>query len=374
MRDHYKVLQVDPEAEQEVIDAAYRRLAAKYHPDVNPGADTNRRMAEINGAYADIGNPTARAQYDRGRGSSAKSPQGPGPSGAVYVPPPKPRVQIPITKPPRTDDVVLSWRAIMGVILAAAAIIPVFMLIGSVMNPSPYSEAKPAAPSEAGAKLLEVVKRPVSPPVTPYESSPLPVQKQPEPENIIFENIKNPYTGKVERVPLPKGYTDRDLDEVFAFWDEENKQTPKTPFRLANGDTILPDKGPFGRGSLKIINGLGTDAAVKVTTAGSKKAYRYYYIRRGQDFTIPRIAVGSYEVFIRSGTDWGGKSSNSKSKRRFLFNETLATFAGEGATFEFSEEREGNIVHSKQWSLTLHRVAGGNTRQRTIPEDEFGED
>ena len=32
--DAYKVLQVDPEAEDEVIQAAYRRLARKYHPDL----------------------------------------------------------------------------------------------------------------------------------------------------------------------------------------------------------------------------------------------------------------------------------------------------------------------------------------------------
>jgi curved DNA-binding protein CbpA len=35
--DPYKILQVDSEAEDEVIQAAYRRLARKYHPDVNPG-------------------------------------------------------------------------------------------------------------------------------------------------------------------------------------------------------------------------------------------------------------------------------------------------------------------------------------------------
>ena len=35
--DAYKVLQVDPEAEDEVIQAAYRRLARKYHPDLATG-------------------------------------------------------------------------------------------------------------------------------------------------------------------------------------------------------------------------------------------------------------------------------------------------------------------------------------------------
>ena len=37
--DAYKVLQVDPEAEDEVIKAAYRRLARKYHPDLAAGPE-----------------------------------------------------------------------------------------------------------------------------------------------------------------------------------------------------------------------------------------------------------------------------------------------------------------------------------------------
>ena len=42
----YKVLQVDPEAEDEVIEAAYRRLARKYHPDVAT-VPTQDRMVQI---------------------------------------------------------------------------------------------------------------------------------------------------------------------------------------------------------------------------------------------------------------------------------------------------------------------------------------
>lgn len=64
--DCYQVLQVDPKAEPEVIQAAYRRLAAKYHPDVNKTApeDAERRMKEINAAYAVLGDLEARAEYD----------------------------------------------------------------------------------------------------------------------------------------------------------------------------------------------------------------------------------------------------------------------------------------------------------------------
>jgi hypothetical protein len=65
--DLYKVLQVDPEADAEVIEAAYRRLARRYHPDVNPGPDASARMREINEAYRTLRWPRARAVYDHER-------------------------------------------------------------------------------------------------------------------------------------------------------------------------------------------------------------------------------------------------------------------------------------------------------------------
>jgi curved DNA-binding protein CbpA len=65
--DPYKTLQVDPEAEDEVIAAAYRRLARKYHPDVNSGPEVAARMAAINAAWEVIGDPMRRAAFDRRR-------------------------------------------------------------------------------------------------------------------------------------------------------------------------------------------------------------------------------------------------------------------------------------------------------------------
>lgn len=61
--DPYKTLQVDPEAEDEVIQAAYRRLARKYHPDV-AGEEGSTRMAAINAAWDLIGDPDARRRFD----------------------------------------------------------------------------------------------------------------------------------------------------------------------------------------------------------------------------------------------------------------------------------------------------------------------
>jgi DnaJ-class molecular chaperone len=68
--DYYRVLRVDPRAEPEVIQAAYRKLAAMYHPDVDASPDAQGRMVEINQAYGVLRDPDSRAAYDRARGLS----------------------------------------------------------------------------------------------------------------------------------------------------------------------------------------------------------------------------------------------------------------------------------------------------------------
>ena len=68
MADYYEILQVHPTAEPEVIQAAYRRLSLKYHPDVNSTTTAAPRMKAINEAYAVLADPAKRAKYDRSRG------------------------------------------------------------------------------------------------------------------------------------------------------------------------------------------------------------------------------------------------------------------------------------------------------------------
>jgi DnaJ-class molecular chaperone len=81
--DYYRVLRVDPAAEPEVINAAYRKLAAMYHPDVDTSPDAAARMVEINQAYGILKDPDSRAAYDRARGmANTRRPVG-APGGAV---------------------------------------------------------------------------------------------------------------------------------------------------------------------------------------------------------------------------------------------------------------------------------------------------
>jgi curved DNA-binding protein CbpA len=71
--DPYKTLQVDPEADLEVIQAAFRRLAQKWHPDVASGPEAAARMTAINRAWELLRDPDRRAGYDRDRDERAQS-------------------------------------------------------------------------------------------------------------------------------------------------------------------------------------------------------------------------------------------------------------------------------------------------------------
>ena len=97
-RDAYAILQVSPTAEMDVLRAAYRALARRYHPDGT--CPDVHRMAEINRAYERVKTPELRTAYDAGarpavavgpgrpatlyeRWQASTRPSADGPAGAV---------------------------------------------------------------------------------------------------------------------------------------------------------------------------------------------------------------------------------------------------------------------------------------------------
>ena len=64
-RDYYEVLGVEKGAAEDQIKRAYRKLAAKYHPDVNHEADAEAKFKEINEAYEVLSDADKRARYDQ---------------------------------------------------------------------------------------------------------------------------------------------------------------------------------------------------------------------------------------------------------------------------------------------------------------------
>jgi len=65
-RDYYEVLGVDRSATDAQLKSAYRKLAKKYHPDVNPGdKEAEQKFKEASEAYAVLSDPEKRKQYDQ---------------------------------------------------------------------------------------------------------------------------------------------------------------------------------------------------------------------------------------------------------------------------------------------------------------------
>src|SRR3989337_4013040 len=81
--DYYRMLGVDRKATAGEIRKAYKRLARKHHPDLNPGdKSAEERFKRISEAYDVLGDPKKRQTYDRvGYYSDAEAKAGQGASG-----------------------------------------------------------------------------------------------------------------------------------------------------------------------------------------------------------------------------------------------------------------------------------------------------
>ena len=66
VKDFYKTLDVNKDASQDEIKKAFRKLARKYHPDLNPGDKVaEQKFKELNDAYEVLSDAKKRAEYDQ---------------------------------------------------------------------------------------------------------------------------------------------------------------------------------------------------------------------------------------------------------------------------------------------------------------------
>ena len=89
--DYYAALEVPADATVAAIRSAYRRLAKEHHPDRNDSTAAKARMQSLNEAWAVLGDPLRRAEFDRSRprGFAAQQSAWGGRTGPRRPPPPR---------------------------------------------------------------------------------------------------------------------------------------------------------------------------------------------------------------------------------------------------------------------------------------------
>ena len=124
----YSLLHVLPGADPEVIEAAYKALMKKYHPDRHNGEDAERRAAAISHAFNILRDPDRRAAYDaeekalqdRYRVELARSmPAPPSPPDAARRPAPPPRFE----GAPRREQRLAVWVGAAGALVLAVTVV-----------------------------------------------------------------------------------------------------------------------------------------------------------------------------------------------------------------------------------------------------------
>lgn len=167
-KNPYKILQVSEDAEPEVIEAAYKSLSKKYHPDIDSSHNTEEKMKDINWAFDMLSDTLKRKQWDRG-------------VKAKHKPEPKP-----VTPTPKQDfqgesqkrETKTTWRTPEDVVIKKPSrgegIAPGIILVGIIIvisvfvwfanNPEPY----PGTANIASTKQISTkvpTKRPTHTPV-----------------------------------------------------------------------------------------------------------------------------------------------------------------------------------------------------------------
>jgi hypothetical protein len=166
--DLYALLGVDPGASDEAIRHAYRALARRHHPDVDPADDGSGGFRRIAAAYEILGDARDRAAYDRARWLerlAAQRDARPGPVAAHAAPRPTGATRsrgraaspnpadhgprMPDEAPARPRPQVDEWRLVsmLGRVVAAAAALVVIAFVALMVVSASAGETEPAPPT-----------------------------------------------------------------------------------------------------------------------------------------------------------------------------------------------------------------------------------
>ncbi len=134
------------------------------------------------------------------------------------------------------------------------------------------------------------------------------------------------------------------------------------PILVSNGFEIIPPQDSPSLGTLKIINGITKDAAVKLVDNSSKKTRRFVYVQANHEALLKKISPCGCSIRFTLGKNWNqGKRSFSQNPSFFKFNNRL----------DFKETKTAAGVQWMNYTITLHSVPTGNVKTAPISERDF---
>ncbi|WP_454754795.1 J domain-containing protein [Cupriavidus basilensis] len=330
MHTHYDNLKISREAPPEVIRAAYKALSQKHHPDRNNGSpESHRNMTIINTAYEVLIDPVRRAQHDawilaqeqaeraakaaatqartQARPAQAASPSPSSASAKRAGPAPRQAAAKGTAKPKAAPSQGGGSR--IGKVGA--------MIIAGAAIYAAFSPSSRAPDHAARAQAWT--------PTASSASAPLPAREQ----SVALPALAPRYARKPT---APNGYP----------WPNRTGYVPGYPVLKTEGLSTLT------------IDNTRNDADVFLKvfslSAGGRTPVRFALIRAGTSFEIAGIAPGNFDV-------------------RYMDLDTGRISRSE--PFALDETAQYNGTQYSKTTLTLYKVANGNTRMREIGEGEF---
>lgn len=384
---HYENLRVARNAPPEVIRAAYRVLAQRYHPDVNPSPDAARVMKLLNEAYAVLSDPQQRAVHDswiedhlikealdealaqtwQAAADARRAPQHQDASSPVPPPPP----------PPAPTPAPVVWKGFSN-ILGPLGVVGLLLVVGfqlttgkrAVSSPPVVTYQQPDAawvgerawpeverttnfaslsPAEKDSVREAYFERVVAPKVSPGQLAAARAQFYLESGHSNLAAVQAPRQPPTRRPPSAADTQVFDRQTAGPAWSPNGKPWPA---RAAYLDGFRR-RAASGLSTLTIDNTSGgADVYVKLCSASADRCdgLRHVFIPLGASFTMSTITQGQYDIRYRA-----------------LDNGALAK--SEPIALAQAEEARG--IRYSTVRLTLYRVVGGNTAFESLPEDKF---
>lgn len=395
---HYDNLKVARNAPTEVIRAAYRVLAQRYHPDVNTSPDAARVMKLLNEAWDVLGDPEKRAKHDawlqeqdrlagdngtkssrppdfessrtytytytsqaKPRPPSSETRTSPGkPSneasegfrhaadGAKNRKPGSPSRMNPPAAPTRsnTDGQRASLNNWIGFLALGALVVAIAfsMRSNSPSDPSRQKQQPLAAQSANTRSTNSLIDRCKG----SYE-----VEKCEELARRLLEETPDQRRERQESLeatrhgPVAVPQASRSSRDSSSSAQRDREQLTRTGYVPGS-----PRGASGGLSDFTVDNTSGGgDAIARLYLSGRKPAVRTFFIRKGERFTASSLAPGVYVLRYR----YIGSEETYEADREFA----LKQFETEGGT---------NYSRVK---VTLYKVWDGNMQSKSVPQDSF---